>query len=156
MSTVQINPLRPSPSRSATDRQSFRFLVYRFLTGPLLLGGPIKFFFHRGPSPLSEAVTQNHVINVSGNLLYRIVSILHGKCRKYRENFNLSLSLNHGFHFTEFHETHKCTTTKRRDLYRISLNSIGKYGKDVRMSFTPLKICRQADLHEIHACWAAW
>lgn len=134
-----MNPFRLTPSRSATD--SFSDLVYRFLTGPLLLVWPdYVFFFHCGPNPLSEAVSQNQVINVSGNILYRIVSISCGKCGKYRENFNLSLSLNHDFRFTESHETHKCSTTLRRDLYRISLKSIRKYGKDVRISFTPLKI----------------
>ena len=41
LSIVQINPFRPSPSHSATD--SLADLVYRFLTGPPLLGDPETF-----------------------------------------------------------------------------------------------------------------
>ena len=49
MSTVKINPLRPSPSHSATESQSFRFSVQIFRRSALA-GGPDT-FFSPGPEP---------------------------------------------------------------------------------------------------------
>jgi hypothetical protein len=50
MSTVQIHPFRPSPGYSATDSQSFRFIVKIFSLSALP-GGP-KICFHWGLNTL--------------------------------------------------------------------------------------------------------
>jgi hypothetical protein len=49
--TVTINPLRPSPSRSATDSQSYLSRVKNFVCPPELWA-PYK-LLHWGPNPLS-------------------------------------------------------------------------------------------------------
>lgn len=55
LSTIQINPFRPSPSESATENQSFRFSLKIFRLSALA-GGPEKFFY-RVPNQLSAAPT---------------------------------------------------------------------------------------------------
>jgi hypothetical protein len=66
MSTVQINPFRPSPSHSAIEIQPFRFSVKNF-SRSALIGGTEKYFFHRSPTPLSAAlhITHNTVLSVA-------------------------------------------------------------------------------------------
>jgi hypothetical protein len=55
LSTVQINPFRPSPSHSVTDSQSFRFSV-KIFSRSALIGGGGGHFFHRDPNQLSAAL----------------------------------------------------------------------------------------------------
>jgi hypothetical protein len=58
LSTVQINPFRPSPSHSATDSQPFRLILKIFSRSALDLGGGPKFFSHWGPNPLSAGLSE--------------------------------------------------------------------------------------------------
>lgn len=55
LSIVQINPLRPSLSYSATDSQSFRFSVKIFSRYAIAGGGGPKNLFHWDPDPLPAA-----------------------------------------------------------------------------------------------------
>lgn len=55
MSTVQINPFRPSLSHSTTDSKSFQFGV-EISSQPAFAVWPPQNFFYRGLNPLSAAL----------------------------------------------------------------------------------------------------
>jgi len=67
------------------------------------------------------------------------------------------MPLTHGFHYTDFRDTHKCTTSRGYVLHRVSPKSVVKYGKHGQTLDTNLRTyvkhdSQWVDFHETHAC----
>ena len=63
----------------------------------------------------------------------------------------------HGFHRSDFRDTHKCTTSRGYVLHRVSPKSVIKYGKHGQTLDTNLRTyvkhdSHRVDFHEIHGC----
>ena len=79
----------------------------------------------------SMAFPKTHIVSINfcGHPLYRILSTSEGNVDN-RATLRVGLNAKHAFHCTDFHKAQNSSTALRgNSLYRISPNSITKYGK---------------------------